>query len=56
METAPVAGLGMLRVLTGDWTDVEHMMADLSVLKVAAAEEALRPCLLGLYLKRKSLD
>ena len=56
METVPVAGLGMLLVLTDGWTDVEHMTAVLSVLKIGAAEGAPRPCLPGLYLMKKSLD
>lgn len=56
METVPAAGLGMSLVLTDGWTGVEHMMAVLWALRVAAAEGVLRPCLPGLYLERKNLD
>lgn len=56
METVPAAGLGMSLVLIDGWTVVEHMMAVLWALRVAAAEGAPRPCLPGLCLKRKNLD
>lgn len=56
METVPVAGLGMLLVLTDGWTDVEHMRAVLSALKVAAAEGVPRLCPPELYPKRRNLD